>query len=252
MTNDAGIPRFIPLGEQAVIVSFGDKPEPETQRSVARLSRDIESSPFPGFIELVPTYTTVCIYYDVTAAFEAGFADPGDPRSMYEAVCEWLGRRIDAMIRADAGRAEAGKHLRIAVCYCEACGPDLPALAANGGMRPEAAAALHASALYTVSMIGFLPGFPYLSGLPEALSAPRLDTPRALVPPGSVALAGLHTGIYPAASPGGWRLIGRTALSLFDASRSPPSLLAAGDTVTFEPIAHEELASALATGGLPT
>ncbi|HZG75557.1 MAG TPA: 5-oxoprolinase subunit PxpB [Paenibacillus sp.] len=249
MSNGAGVPAFFPLGEQAVVATFGDRFEPATHRRLVRLGREIEAAPFPGFLELVPTYTTLCVYYDPMTALEAGFGDPNDPRSIYMSVCAWLRRRIDIADRSDAARAESGDGMRIPVCYCEACGPDLPGLAAIAGMTPETAAALHASARYTVSMIGFLPGFPYLSGLPEALAAPRLDTPRPRVPKGSVAVAGLRTGIYPADSPGGWRLIGRTAAPLFDAGRTPPSLLDIGDAVTFESVPHERLAQAMAERG---
>jgi inhibitor of KinA len=249
MANDAGFPAFYPLGEQAVVVAFGDSFESEAHRRLVRFAREIEGAPFPGFLELVPTYTTVCVYYDLVTALEAGFGDADDPLSTYASVCAWLRRRIDRANGNGTDRAESGEGVRIPVCYCETCGPDLPSLAANGGMTPEAAASLHASARHTVSMIGFLPGFPYMSGLPQALAAPRLDTPRARVPKGSVAVSGLRTGIYPSDSPGGWRVIGRTAAPLFDAGRSPPSLLNIGDAVTFVPIPHETLARALAEGG---
>jgi len=244
--NKAPRPDFLPLGEQAVVVSFGDAFEPETHRQVVGLSRELDAAPFPGYVEHVPSYTTVCVYYDALAAIDAGFAPASAAgASVYDAVCVWLQERIDAMVRADTARDAAGKTVRIPVCYCGECGPDLPALAAGRGLTPEAAAAAHAGAHHTVSMIGFMPGFPYMSGLPEALAAPRLDTPRARVPLGSVAVAGRQTGIYPAASPGGWRLIGRTAALLFDAGRTPPSLFEIGDTVVFEPVSHAEMARGL-------
>ncbi|TLS52961.1 5-oxoprolinase subunit PxpB [Paenibacillus antri] len=232
-------PAIAAFGEQAVIVSFGETFEPETHRQVVRLSRELETAPFPGFIEFVPAYASVCVYFDALSMIDQGFAGGKDGSTPHEAVRRWLEERIDRL-QPDVAEP-AGKTVRIPVCYCVRCGPDLPALASGSGLAAEAAASLHAAARHTVSMIGFLPGFPYLSGLPEALSAPRLDTPRAVVPRGSVAVAGRQTGIYPAASPGGWRLIGRTAALLFDAGRAAPSLLEIGDTVTFEPIAHEDL-----------
>jgi inhibitor of KinA len=222
-----------------MIVSFGETFEPETHRRVVRLSRELETAPFPGYIEHVPAYASVCVYFDALSMIDQGFAGETHGSTPHEAVRRWLEERIDR-VQPDAAE-RAGKTVSIPVCYCERCGPDLPALASGSGLEAEAAASLHAAARHTVSMIGFLPGFPYLSGLPETLSAPRLDTPRAVVPRGSVAVAGRQTGIYPASSPGGWRLIGRTAALLFDAGRAEPSLLEIGDTVTFEPIAHEEL-----------
>ena len=249
MANGARFPALYPLGEQAVVVAFGESFEPEAHRRLVRFAREIEEAPFPGFLELVPTYTTVCVYYDPMTALEAGLGDAGEPSSIYASVCEWLRRRIERADGNDPDRAESRLEVRIPVCYCETCGPDLKGLAANAGMTPEAAASLHASARYTVSMIGFLPGFPYMSGLPQALIAPRLDTPRARVPKGSVAVAGQRTGIYPSDSPGGWRVVGRTAAPLFDAGRTPPSLLSIGDAVTFEPVPHETLARALMEGG---
>ncbi|WP_309118790.1 5-oxoprolinase subunit PxpB [Paenibacillus sp.] len=230
-------PVVVAFGEQAMIVSFGETFDPGTHRQVVRLSRELETAPFPGFIEVVPAYASVCVYFDALSMIDQGFA--GDGSTPHEAVRRWLEERIDRL-QPDAAERD-GKTVRIPVCYCERCGPDLPAVASGSGLAAEAAASLHAGARHTVSMIGFLPGFPYLSGLPEPLFAPRLDTPRAVVPRGSVAVAGRQTGIYPAASPGGWRLIGRTAALLFDAERAAPSLLEIGDTVTFEPIAHEEL-----------
>lgn len=126
------------------------------------------------------------------------------------------------------------------VCFEEEYGPDLAELAAHASIQRKEAVELLCSAAYRVHMIGFMPGFPYMGGLPEQLAAPRRTEPRLAVPAGSVGIAGKQIGIYPFASPGGWQLIGRTPLRLFDPERTKPSLLAAGDQVSFRPIAKEE------------
>lgn len=150
--------------------------------------------------------------------------------------------RAEAAIRAALDRArdsapglEPRSHT-VPVCYEPPFAPDLDDLAERAGLSRAAAIDLHTAGSYRVEVIGFSPGFGYLAGLPEALHAPRLDTPRTRIPAGSVGIAGEHTGVYPQATPGGWNLIGRTPLVLFDPQRDPPALLAVGDTVRFEPI----------------
>ncbi len=139
-----------------------------------------------------------------------------------------------AVTRAAAEPAPATLH-EIAVTYGGAAGPDLPALARRAGLDEAAYIRLHADAEYTVAFLGFQPGFPYLRGLPERLHAPRRSSPRAAVAAGSVAVGGAYAGIYPAAGPGGWHVIGRAAVSLFDPGREPPALMRAGDRVRFVP-----------------
>ncbi|UOP05033.2 5-oxoprolinase subunit PxpB [Conchiformibius kuhniae] len=126
-----------------------------------------------------------------------------------------------------------GKHVDIPVHYGGACGEDLAAVAAHHGISPAEVVARHTAPVYTVFMMGFQPGFPYLGGLPEHLHTPRRAVPRTQVAAGSVGIGGSQTGVYPFASPGGWQIIGRTELPLFNAAAEPPVLLAAGDTVSF-------------------
>lgn len=234
-------PSFSPLGEEGVIVVFGDAFMPETQREVAQFSRALAAKPFPGFVEHVPAYVSVCVYFDVdhvASAFET--AEQGE--RPYEAVVARLQELLLSMSgKDDAAMASERPVKRVPVCYCPACGPDLGELAKRCGMARDEAARLHSSASYTVAMLGFLPGFPYMSGLPPALAAPRLNTPRPLVPMGSVGIAGRSTGIYPSDSPGGWRLIGRTNVRLFQPEQVPPSYLENGDAVAFVPLSHAEL-----------
>ena len=168
--------------------------------------------------DLVPAYASLAVFFDPDAIAA-------------QAVERWLDARL-----ADGGVTTDGTTARcveIPVVYGGEFGEDLDTAAAELGLTPAALAERHAAATYTVAMIGFAPGFPYLSGLDPALALPRLATPRTRVPAGSVAIGGAQTGLYPRESPGGWRLIGRTPLRLFDPSRASPSLLAPGDRVRF-------------------
>jgi KipI family sensor histidine kinase inhibitor len=130
--------------------------------------------------------------------------------------------------------------VEIPTLYGVEFGPDLPFVAEYNGLSIDEVIRIHSSTVYPVYMLGFSPGYAYLGGLPEEIATPRLPTPRTLVPTGSVALAGRQTGVYPIATPGGWRLIGRTPLKLFDPQRDPPTLLRVGDQVRFVPISEEE------------
>ncbi|MCI3920142.1 5-oxoprolinase subunit PxpB [Paenibacillus sp. TRM 82003] len=232
--NELAPPRFDPLGEQAVSVSFADAVDERAERRVARLVRRLQAFPFPGYREVVPAYATLCVYFDaVTASTSA-------EGSVYEAVCRWIEERCRSAEAAEIDEP-ASRRVEIPICYCPRCGPDLAETAASAGLLPGEAASLHAASTYRVSMIGFMPGFPYMNGLPSKLHASRLATPRKTVPAGSVAIAGERTGIYPATSPGGWRLIGRTCVALFQPERSPPSFLEAGDSVVFVPTTHDRI-----------
>jgi len=151
---------------------------------------------------------------------------------------------VEGLVRERAGAAPEPtgeeRRIEIPVRYGGGDGPDLEDVARHAGLSAEAVVKLHSSALYTVYFVGFATCFPYLGGLPEALATPRLDAPRKLVPEGSVAIGGSHAGVYPLASPGGWRLIGRTELKLFDVHGEPPGLLRMGDRVRFVPIEGQE------------
>lgn len=144
---------------------------------------------------------------------------------------------------------ESSRVVEIPVCYGGAYGPDLTASAARSGMSEADFVALHCSVPYQVAMIGFMPGFPYLTGMPQAISQPRRPAPRSSVPAGSVGIAGGQTGIYPLTSPGGWQLIGRTPLRLFDPTLSEPSLLRAGDTLRFVPLGMDAMEQLSSRGG---
>lgn len=216
-------PRIMPAGDSALVVEFGDRIAPEINEQVNRLAARLRDYPVTGLGEAVPTYRSLFIHYDPFILSYAQLAD--------------LVR--DQLIRVESLPAVQPKEVEIPVVYGGPAGPDLEAVAALLKLRPDDVIRLHSEALYRVYMIGFTPGFPYLGGLPEQLVVPRLTTPRTHVPAGSVGIAANQAGIYPIESPGGWRILGRTALRLFDPLSEPPSLLAPGDLVRFVPVSGE-------------
>jgi KipI family sensor histidine kinase inhibitor len=212
--------------DRSLLVSFGQGISSETQRCVARLTRALAGA--PCILNLHPAYVTVLVDFD--------------PRRKSHA-------EIEALIRACWQQSEQSRAsepvaepqprtVEIPVLYGGEFGPDLDYVARHTQLAPERVIELHSSAEYLVHFLGFSPGFPYLGGLPAELATPRLEAPRTRVPAGSVAIGGSQTGIYPAASPGGWRIIGRTPVRLFDPDASPPALLAMGDRVRFVPVAE--------------
>lgn len=229
---------IVPLGDSALLIRFGERIEADLVRNVRAVARSLEARPFPGFIEAVPSYAALAVHYDPWTVYRSlrGTRDDAE-EGVYEAVCAAIRRLLASKPDGDCEAEESA--IAIPVCYGGRYGPDLDELAANRGIGAEEAIKLHAGAAYTVAMIGFAPGFPYLAGLPERLAAPRRAAPRSAVPAGSVGIAGVQTGIYPLQMPGGWNIIGRTPLALFRPHAGQPSLLHAGDRVRFEPISPE-------------
>lgn len=185
----------------------------ETGEATLACHAALEAARFPELEDLVPADGSLLLILRVGAGVPAG---------------------LPAALAAGTGlEGPPGRLHEIRVVYGGSAGPDLPALARKAGLDEAAYVALHCAAEYTVAFLGFQPGFPYLRGLPDALHAPRRANPRVKVPAGSVALGGAYTGIYPANGPGGWHLVGRTAVSLFDPAGEAPALLRAGDRVRF-------------------
>jgi inhibitor of KinA len=224
--------RLYPLGDAAIVLQFGDTINRQTHQTIQTFTAALEQQPFPGFREYVPAFTTVTVYYDPWIVSRKGLEDP------YACVIQAL-TRILYQMRAQPGRTSA-KLVEIPVCYGGKWGPDLEVVAALNEISPEEVIRLHTREEYLVYMIGFAPGFPYLGGMNDRIAAARKDKPRSKVPAGSVGIAGKQTGIYPIPSPGGWQLIGRTPLVLFDPRRESPSLLQAGDHIRFVPITEKE------------
>jgi inhibitor of KinA len=223
---------FYPLGDAAIVLQFGDSIDRQTHLAILAFTTALEQHPFAGFREYVPAFTTVTVYYDPWEVSDKGQQDP------YACVTQRL-QQVLQQVKAHPEKTKA--HLvEIPVCYGGKWGPDLELVAALNEITPEEVIRLHAAEEYLVYMIGFAPGFPYLGGMNDRIAAARKDKPRAKVLAGSVGIAGKQTGIYPIASPGGWQLIGRTPLVLFDPRRQPPSLLQAGDHIRFVPITEKD------------
>ena len=217
-------PRLLPVGDQSLIVEFGDGIDLEVNRRAVAFARRVRESALPFVVDAVPSFTAVGIQYRIEALDRASNALP----------LEQVERAIRALLAEpiDAGLASA-RVVEIPVCYGGEHGADLADVAAHRGLTPEEIARRHAATEAHVFMIGFAPGHPYIGLWDEAFDVPRRSTPRIRVPAGSVAIANRQTVIYPFELPGGWSLIGRTPLRLFDPRRERPCLLEPGDRVRF-------------------
>ena len=205
-----------PASDRSLLVSFGDVISIEAHHQVVRLTRALEGQ--RGVLNLHPAFASVLIDFD--------------PRFHTHADIEALVRR---RLETAVDEARPARVIEIPVCYGGEFGPDLEYVARHAGLTPERVIELHAAADYLVYFVGFATCFPYLGGLPPEIATPRLPAPRKHVPAGSVAIGGSQAGIYPLASPGGWRIVGRTPLALFDPQSSPPPLLRMGDRERFVP-----------------
>lgn len=206
-----------PLGDSAILIQLGDEIDPILNQRVHALSALLQTS--PAVIETVPAYCTVLVHYDPLT-------------TTYNQIKNFIEEKISLL---DDATHRPSRRLEIPVLYGNASGPDLEPAATTLALSPSELIRLHSEREYTVYMMGFTPGFPYLGILNEKLALPRLSTPRTRVPAGSVAIAGSQTGIYPVDSPGGWHILGHTPLKLFDPTSEIPFLFAPGDIVKFIP-----------------
>jgi len=210
---------FLPSGDSAVVVEFGDRIERSVSDQVLGLAARVRAAGIGGVVEVVPTFRSLMVHYDPLQTSSAELIGAIKALLIGETALNWH-RRL----------------WRVPVCYGNELGPDLASVAEQISLSSDDVVALHVGTRYHVYMIGFVPGYPYMGDLPEALVLPRRSDPRVRVPPGSVAIATTMTAIYPLESPGGWHLIGTTPIRLFDVHASPPALFAPGDAVEFEPI----------------
>ncbi len=215
--------------ESSITVTLGDKIDLETHQKVLDFNTRILANPFPGLLSVVPAYTSVTIFFDPVLVKEYWPDQPSPAR----AVRAFLEEKILQPPISNRSIPNPQTLIEIPVRYN---GLDLPEVAGRLQLTENEVIRLHTKTTYTVFMIGFLPGFPYLGLLPKALELPRRDTPRLRVSAGSVAIAGRQTGIYPQASPGGWHLIGTTDFPLFDPKKQPPALLQPGMQVRFKQV----------------
>jgi inhibitor of KinA len=222
---------FSPLGDCAILITLGNSIDEATHKRVRAVTARLDAHPPRGIIDRVPAFASVVVHYE--PLFVAGTEDRSPYDRMVAALSELLSEMRDDTLPEPPT-------VDIPVCYGGELGPDLEDVAARHGMTAAQVVELHASGKYRVYMVGFMPGFAYLGGLPERLATPRRQTPRTAVPAGTVGIGGRQTGVYPLVSPGGWNLIGRTPLRMFDANREEPTLLATGDRVRFRPISAAE------------
>jgi inhibitor of KinA len=228
-TEAAGL-RLEPLGDQAILAVLGEGIDPAVNDRVHALAAAVRAAALPGLREVVPAYATLAVHYDPER-----WAGPGG--TPYQALARELAG-LWARTRADG--AGTGRVVAIPVRYGGEWGPDLAEVAAHCGFSEEEVVRRHTEPEYRVFMLGFAPGFPYLGGLDPALATPRRATPRTRIPAGSVGIAGTQTGIYPLETPGGWQIIGRTSLRLFDPGLPEPCRLRPGDRLRFVAAGPEE------------
>ena len=215
------------IGGQIVYVEFCDEISLECNKLVHLMYYSLSERNIMGVLELIPAYSSLTIIYD--------------PRLItYRRLIEEVKNIWSESKAIDINRLIKPRLIEIPVVYGGGFGPDMPFVVKYSGLTEDEVIKIHSSRIYTCYMLGFTPGFVYLGDVDPRIAVPRLSTPRLKIPPGSVGIAGKQTGFYGVESPGGWRLIGRTPLMVFDPRRDPPSIIRPGDKVKFKPISIEE------------
>lgn len=228
--------RYLASGDTALVVEFGDRVDQHLSGLVVALAHRIAEAAIPGIVEMVPTFRSLMVHYDPVTLSQTE-----------------LKRRLTPMLDGLEATGSGGRRWLIPACYDESLGLDLLEVAGRMGISPDEVIERHSAATFHVYMMGFLPGLPYLGGLPPEFGLPRRENPRIKVPKGAVAVAMSMTVIYPLESPGGWHILARTPVPLWDLGADPPALLDAGDKVRFEPIPlarYEALLEEAAAGRL--
>ena len=229
-----------PLGDSALMIQLGDELTPAVHHKVQSLSTLLETNPFDGFVESVPAFTNITIYYNPVVVHRSNtnhFRQCGSPLTPLQKVKSIISEIVQQL---DENYVFEDRLVEIPVLYGGEYGPDLYDVAAYHNLSAEEVIEIHTKNECLVYMLGFAPGFPFMGGMDERIATPRKDSPRLEIPPGSVGIAGKQTGIYPLETPGGWQIIGRTPLDLFQPDMTPPTLLKAGDRIKFYPISLEE------------
>lgn len=224
--------KIFPLGDVGLIIDFGNVIDESINKLVHAVFEELLNDPIPGIIETVPAYSSLTIYYNVLSIRKK--------ISGGETAFEWISEKVKKYLSKERIQVdENGALLRIPVCYENEYGPDLNFVALQNKISVEEIIHLHISTTYRVYMLGFLPGFAYMGMVDEKIAVPRKQFP-APVEAGSIGIAGRQTGIYPLNSPGGWQIIGRTPLKLFDKEKNDPTLFKTGDNVQFYSITKDE------------
>jgi len=216
--------RYLFAGDKVIVVEFGNEISKEINSKVMALYHVINSSHIKGIEELIPTYRSLMVQYNPAQVVYNELID------ILKTLCENLNKE----------KLPKQKIIEVPVIYGQEFGPDIEFVASHNNISVNEVIQIHTSNDYLIYMLGFTPGFPYLGGMCEKIETPRLKTPRTKIPVGSVGIAGKQTGIYPIESPGGWQLIGRTPIKLYDPYREPPILLQAGNYIRFVSVGLEE------------
>lgn len=221
-----------PFHDHAITISFGNDIQEDylhySQAIISELTRELPI----GYVEAIPGYNNITIFYDpITIAEQCRTAN------MQQYFIKDIEHRLKTI---DSAKSITRDVVSIPVCYSDEFGPDLNYVADFHNLSIEEVIQIHSEKIYTVHMLGFAPGFPFLGGMDPNIATPRKTTPATAIPAGSVGIAGIQTGVYPIETPGGWQIIGRTPVSFFQPAKHPPSLLIVGDKLQFRPITKEE------------
>lgn len=228
--------QFQPLGDTGIQVRFGSDISEETNQEIRLFADYLKEQNIEGIIEWVPAYTTLTIFYR-------------PDKVVYKDLCKKLEDIQNTLQKADD--QSQSTIYEIPVLYGGEVGPDLSEVATHNGLTEDEVISIHSGQPYLIYMMGFVPGFPYLGGMPEEIATPRRENPRAKIEAGSVGIAGEQTGVYPLETPGGWQIIGRTPVKLYDPEKEEPILLSAGVYIRFVPVGqkeYEEIEVAVARG----
>ena len=217
--------RFLFSGDSALVIEFGNEISVDINKKIRKMMDDIKKENIDGIVELVPTYCSLLINYDVLKI---------DYNTLVEKLKTFLNNDLET------AEGEEVTLIEIPTLYNDEVGPDLSYVAEHNKLSKEEVIKIHTGTDYLVYMLGFMPGFTYLGGMSEKIATPRLESPRLQINPGSVGIAGKQTGMYPSMSPGGWRIIGRTPLKLYNPDSDTPVYISSGDYVRYVSISEEE------------
>jgi inhibitor of KinA len=224
--------QVFPLGDSAITIDFGNRIDGAVNDRVIDLFKKLQKNPLPGMIEMVPAFSSLTLYYDIALIRKKKTSG----NTAFEQIKDLLEELITLPF---TNEQQTARLMRIPVCYEKEMAPDMEEMCVYSGLTAEEIITIHTGRQYRVFMLGFLPGFAYMGPVDDRINMPRKTRPRSIAA-GSVGIAGLQTGIYPLASPGGWQIIGRTPLQLFNKKEEECTLLKAGDRVEFYSISREE------------
>ena len=224
---------FFPLGDSALVLDFGNIIDTAVNNYVLHLFNHFKTKKIPGLLDIVPAYSSLSFHYNVFAVRQSASTN----HTAFEIIKQTIEKELGQNFLKET---IPQRKISIPVCYSSDFAPDIEFIALEKNISLEKIIQLHTEQVYTIYMIGFLPGFPYMGEVHESIAVPRKNEPRASVPAGSVGITGKQTGIYPLESPGGWQIIGRTPLKIFDKEKNDPVLLQPGDEIRFYPISEDE------------